>query len=80
MLPAPSLIGAFTMPTTRADGCRIAASCFSCPLPECVAAIDRHERNAAIVRLTAEGWSAHQLAARYGLTIRHIRRIRAAAR
>ena len=64
------------MSITNRDGCRVAASCFSCPLPDCVQDDDRAARNAAIIRLTAEGWSAGALAVRYGLTRRHVFRIR----
>lgn len=48
-------------------------------VPRCVEAV-RAARDAEIHRLTEEGWSARQLALRYGLTERAIKYIRARVR
>ena len=68
------------MPTTNRGGCRVAPSCFSCPLPDCVRGDDRAVRDAELARLSREGWTAARLAVRYGITRRHVFRVLAAQR
>jgi hypothetical protein len=69
----------------RDDGCEVWHACLSCPLPRCIYEEPRRTtsqltakrtRNAEIARLSRDGWSARELAARFGLTRRHIFRIR----
>ena len=68
------------MSITNRDGCRAWPSCFTCPFPDCVQDDDRAARNAELVRLRSDGWTAARLAAHFGITLRHVRRVLAANR
>ena len=76
------------MITTYADtGCRLAPSCLTCPFDRCIyeqsrpgSALETRARNAELVRLRSDGWTATRLAVRFGLTPRHVRRVLAAQR
>lgn len=66
----------------RDDGCAVWRACLSCPLTRCIYDEPRGGRGAGnrlrdieIARRAREGWSVDALAARYGVTRRHIFRI-----
>lgn len=66
----------------RDEGCTVWHACLSCPLPRCVYDDPRQGRGAKtrmrdadIARLSGEGWTANDLAARYHISRRQIFRI-----
>ena len=77
----------YATPARDRDGCRVAPACLDCPLPRCIyeqdwpgSAPETRARDAELARLSREGWTAARLAARYGITRRHVRRVLAAQR
>lgn len=70
----------------REDGCPVAVTGVACPLRGCLRELrgslrgaPQVPRNLEIVRLAREGWTTRRLAQRYGISRRHVFRVRRAA-